>query len=276
MKYFKNTKIFLIYAAVIMVSAGVAFPFFWLLVTSFKTYPEIYKFPITYFPHRLTLEHYQKILGLYLLRYFGNSLLIASGTLLLTLVIALLPAYAFANLQFQAKKTLAMGTLIFIMFPQVAFVVPFFLLLKKFGLINTYWGIMISYLPFTCPMAMLYLRAFFLTVPKELEESAMLEGCSRIGALFRISVPLLLPGIAATGIYAFIFSWGELMFALSYLPSASKQTVPVFLSLFIGQYHTRWGALFAGSTIDSLPPIIIFVFLQKYFIAGLARGAVKE
>ena len=135
---------------------------------------------------------------------------------------------------------------------------------------------MISYLPFTTPIGIWILRNFFQGIPGELEEAAMIDGCTPIQAFVRIIFPLAIPGIAAVAIYAFIFAWGELMFALSYLPSQEMQTIPAFLTLFVGQYQTRWGPLFAGSVIASLPPLIAFIFFQRQFISGLTGGAIKQ
>jgi len=267
----------IVYVALFIISGIIAFPFIWLIITAFKTYPDIYAYPILYFPQNITLEHFKYVfVNLGFSKYFLNSLLLGVGTAALTILISILPAYATIRFNFFMKKPVLLSILICQMFPQIVFIVPFFLFLKYTGLINTFLGTMVVYLPFTTPIAVWMIRNFFADIPKSLEESALIDGCSRFQAFYKISLPLVIPGIASVGIYTFIFSWSELMFSLSYLTSPSKQTVPVFLSLFIGQYQTRWGPLFAGSVVASLPPMIVFGFLQKYFIKGLTSGAVKQ
>ena len=187
----------------------------------------------------------------------------------------MLPAYATVKFNFLAKQPILISILICQMFPQIVFVIPFFMILSKVGLIDTFIGVIISYLPFTTPIGVWLTRNFFAEVPVDIEEAAMIDGCSRFQTFYKIALPIALPGIAAVGIYAFLFAWSELMFSRSYLSTMSLQTIPVFLSLFVGQYQTRWGPLFAGSVVASIPPIIVFGFLQKYFIRGLTSGSVK-
>lgn len=265
----------LVYLAVISVTIVIAFPFLWLIVTALKPYPEIYAFPILYIPKNPTLEHFQYVFGLNFGRCFLNSVIVGTGTALLTTGIALLPSYATAKFSFIGKKPMLLSILICQMFPQIVFVIPFFLILRQVNLVNTYLGAMVSYLPFTTPVAVWLSRNFFAEVPKDIEEAALIDGCNRMQTFTKVVLPLALPGIAAVGIYSFLFAWSELMFALSFLSSTSMQTIPVFLSLFVGQYQTRWGPLFAGSVVASIPPIIVFGFLQKYFIRGLMSGSVK-
>ncbi|MCD6318502.1 carbohydrate ABC transporter permease, partial [Candidatus Aerophobetes bacterium] len=234
MTHFKKYQLGLIYGILVIISIIVIFPLFWLVVTSFKTYSEIYHFPLSYYPHQPTLEHYHKIMDLNFPRYFFNSILVGIGTMLIAIFIALLPAYAFARFHFSLKKPLLVSILMTQMFPMVSFVIPLFRILKSFHLINTYTGIIISYLPFISPVVVWILVNFFESVPVEFEEAAMVDGCTHIQAFGRIILPLILPGLASTGIYVFLFAWAELMFALTFLTSASMQTVSVFLTLFVG------------------------------------------
>ncbi|HHT72245.1 MAG TPA: carbohydrate ABC transporter permease [Firmicutes bacterium] len=265
----------LLYAAVIFATLVIAFPFVWLLITALKPYPEIYGFPINYIPREPTWEHFQYVFQLDFGTYFKNSVIVSGGAAILTVLVALLPAYATVKFDFLAKQPILISILICQMFPQIVFVIPFFMILSKLGLIDTYLGVIVSYLPFTTPIGVWLTRNFFAEVPVDIEEAAMIDGCSRFQTFRRIALPIALPGIAAVGIYAFLFSWSELMFSRSYLSTMSLQTIPVFLSLFVGQYQTRWGPLFAGSVVASIPPIIVFGFLQKYFIRGLTSGSVK-
>jgi len=265
----------IIYALLILVAGLVAFPFLWLLLTSLKTYPDIYAFPIIYIPQHITFEHYQVVLQHKFGRYFLNSFLISGGTGLLSVALAVMPAYAFSRFSFPLKRPLFVSILFCQMFPQIVFVVPLFLMLKALHLMDTHAGLVLAYLPFTTPIAVWLVSNFFHEVPVDLEEAALIDGCDRFQAFWRVALPLVLPGLAAVAIYAFLFAWGELMFALSFLPSQEKQTIPIILSLFVGQYNTRWGELFAGSVAATIPALAIFMFLQSYFVRGLTAGAVK-
>lgn len=264
------------YFLLTLIAIIIAFPFYWLTITSFKTYPEIYQYPLTYYPHTVTFEHFKEILRLGMGQYFVNSIIVSLGTSLLSLIIGIFPAYAFAKFSFRGEKSLLTSVLLFQMFPMVIFLLPIFNLLKNTGLINTHFGLMLSYLPFTTPITIVFLRGFFIEIPKSLEEAAMIDGCSLTQAFFKIIFPITLPGIASVGTYTFLFSWSELLYSMSLLLSKSKQTIPTFLSLFVGQYQTRWGPLFAGSFLATIPPLIVFIFLQRYFIKGLTSGSVKE
>lgn len=264
------------YILLTFIATVIAFPFVWLVLTSLKTYQQIYSYPIIYLPKSWTAEHYQKIASLDFKRYFLNSVIVGLGTMLFSLVVGIFPAYAFSRYSFRFKSELLVSVLIFQMFPMVVFLVPIFKFLDWIKLLDTHIGLILAYLPFTTPITIVFLRSFFLSVPKSLEEAALIDGCNRTRAFLRVIFPVTLPGIAAVGVYAFLFAWSELLYSMSLLTSKRLQTIPTFLSVFVGQYQTRWGPLFAGSVFATLPPLIVFILLQRYFISGLVSGAVKE
>ncbi len=272
----KKTMKFVSYILLTFISLVIAFPFIWLVLTSFKTYQEIYSYPIIYLPKSWTLEHYQKISSLDFKNYFLNSVVVGVGTMVFSLLIGIFPAYAFSRYSFRWKSELMVSVLIFQMFPMVVFLVPIFRFLDWIKLLDTHIGLILAYIPFTTPITIVFLRSFFLSVPKSLEEAALIDGCTRTKAFFKVIFPVTLPGIAAVGVYAFLFAWSELLYSMSLLTSKSLQTIPTFLSVFVGQYQTRWGPLFAGSVFATLPPLVVFILLQRYFISGLVSGAVKE
>ena len=264
------------YVLLVGVSLAIVFPIYWLVITALKTYPEIYRYPITYVPHDITFEHFIRIGDLGFARRFLNSVVISGGTMVLSLVIGLFPAYAFARYRFRGKGGLLATVLTFQMFPMAVLLVPIFIVLRNVGLLDTRFGLISAYLPFTTPITIVFLRSFFISIPASLEEASLIDGCTLPQAFFRVMVPITLPGIAAVGIYTFLFSWAELMYAMSILVSNDVQNIPAFLSIFVGQFQTRWGPLFAGSIVSMIPPLFLFVLLQRYFIAGLTSGAVKE
>lgn len=266
----------IVYILLTFLSVIIAFPFIWLIITSFKTYPDIYAYPLLYLPVHPTLEHFEKISSMDFQNYFLNSVIVGVGTMFLSVAIALFPAYAFSRYSFRGKSNLLVSVMLFQMFPQVVFLVPIMKFFGNAGLLDTRFGLILVYALFTTPISIVFMRTFFLSIPKSLEEAAKIDGCNFSQAFFKVIIPITIPGIAAVGIYAFLFSWSELMYSMSFLVSKSKQTIPTFLSLFVGQYQTRWGPLFAGSVLATIPPLIVFMVLQRYFIAGLVSGSVKE
>ena len=263
------------YIGLVIIALGAAFPIYWMIITALKTYPEIYAYPITYIPRRITFEHFRKIGTMGFLKYFTSSILVSGGTMLASLAIGLFPAYAFSRFRFRGRGTLLSSVLLFQMFPMAVLLLPIFIALRNISLLDTRTGLILSYIPFTTPITIMFLRSFFVSVPKSLEEAALIDGCSLSRAIIHIILPVVLPGIFAVGIYTFLFSWSELMYSMSILVSRDVQNIPAFLSVFVGQYQTRWGPLFAGSLIAMGPPLILFIILQRYFIAGLTGGAVK-
>lgn len=259
----------------IVIGFLIAFPILWLLLTSLKTTPEIYSVPITFFPNTLTFEHYQRLAGMDFGLHFMNSVIISGGTMLLSLLIGVFPAYAFARYRFSGRGFLLGSVLLFQMFPMAVLLVPIFRLLRDLGLLDTRLGLILSYVPYTTPITIVFLRSFFISIPRSLEEAGLIDGCTLPQVFFRIIFPITIPGIAAVGIYTFLFSWAELMYALAILITSSVQNLPVFLSIFVGEYATRWGPLFAGSMLAMVPPLVLFMLLQRYFIQGLTAGSVK-
>ncbi len=277
MSYQLKKKLYnlLIYTLHIFVALIITFPFFWIVINSIKPRAEIYSYPVNYLPQNITFEHYEQIIGMDFEIFFLNSAMVGIGTGLLAVLISIFPAYASARFDFFGKKPTMISILFAQFFPQIVFVVPFFIMLNRFGLMNSRLGLIISYLPFTTPIGVWMLRSFFIGLPRELEDAALVDGCSNFKVFYKIYLPLTLPGLSSVMIYAFLFSWQELMFAMSFLSRESVQTLPVFLTFFMGEYQIRWGPLFAVSTIATIPPVVIFTLLQKYFISGLTGGAVK-
>lgn len=263
------------YVLLALIATAVAFPIYWMIVTALKTYPEIYRYPITYYPHRITFEHFATIEKMGLFSHFVNSIVVSGGTMVLSLAIGSFPAYAFSRYRFRGRGVLLGSALLFQMFPMAVLLLPIFITLRNIGLLDTHLGLILAYVPFTTPITIVFLRSFFISVPKSLEEAALIDGCTLPQALRRVILPVTLPGICAVGIYTFLFSWSELMYSMSILVSNDVQNLPAFLSVFVGQYQTRWGPLFAGSIVSMAPPLMMFILLQRYFIAGLTSGSVK-
>jgi multiple sugar transport system permease protein len=253
-------------------------PFLWALSASLKTRVELYATPITYIPAAPTLRNYVDAWTSRLTPFsifFGNSLWVSSVTMVATIVISTSAGYALARFRFVGKNTLMLVFLATQMFPAVLLIPPLLSQWYALGLIDTYQALIYSNFSFTVPFTVWMLVGYFESIPRELEESAMIDGSTRFGAMLRIIVPLAAPGIAATAIFAFVSSWSELLFATTFTSSTEMRTLSAGLLYMAGQYEVQWGQLSAGVVISTIPVAILFTFLQKHLIQGLTAGAMK-
>jgi multiple sugar transport system permease protein len=267
----------LFYVPLTLIAGLILFPFYWLIVTSLRPTLEMFRTPVQYVPQDLTLEHYSLLGRLFGFRgYFRNSLVVALITCGASLIVALPAAYALARFQFTGKAVIRLSFLVTYLFPPVLVLVPLFEVMRGLRLINTYWGLALAYTTYTLPFALWMLIGFFLTVPSELEDAALVDGCTRLGALVRVLLPVILPGVVATTIFVFVYSWNEYLLALMFTSGPSMRTLPVGLALFmVHDVKPQWGAISAASAVASLPAAIMFLFVQKYLVKGLTAGAMK-
>jgi ABC-type glycerol-3-phosphate transport system permease component len=253
-------------------------PFCWVALTSLKTRQELYATPLQYFPHTLTVANYVDAWTSKLTpfsRFFVNSLWVSSVTMVVTTAISILAGYAIARFRFAGRETFLLIFLATQMFPAVLLIAPLLSQWYALGLIDTYQALIYSNLSFTVPFTVWMLVGYFESIPPELEESAMMDGCGRFGALCRVVLPLAAPGIAATAIFAFVSSWSELLFALTFTTQTEMRTLSAGLLFMVGQYEIQWGQLSAGVMISTLPVAVLFIFLQRHLIRGLTAGALK-
>lgn len=253
-------------------------PFLWMISTSLKTNAEAYAIPPTWLPQNPTLEEgYGKVLlWTNFPRYFLNSAIVSLGTALLSAFIGALAGYGFSRFSFKGRVTLISLILASQMLPGVLLVGPYFKMLAAVRLYNTYPGLILAFTTITLPFSTWMMKGFTDTVPEELDQAAMVDGCSRFGAFLRVILPVITPGIVATVIFAFLLAWGDLLWVLCLTSTESMATVTLGLSQLVTQFRIIWPQLMAGSVIGSLPPIILYLVLQNYLIKGLTGGAVKE
>jgi multiple sugar transport system permease protein len=252
------------------------FPFFWMVVTSVKTERELHTVPPTFFPKVYTADNYRNVfVKSNIPRYFVNSLVIAAGATSLALVLAIVSGYGFARFRFRGRSFLLNGVLSSQMIPAAGMMVPLFLTLRAVGLVNTYLGLILVYLVFTIPLSVWMMTNYFYSISVSMEEAASIDGCSRLQSLIRIVLPVSIPGIVATGIYNFITSWNEFIFALVFATDKKVMTLPIGLAEFVFEFTIDWGGLMAASVLMTLPIVTIFFVLQRYFISGLTSGATK-
>ena len=252
------------------------FPFFWIISSAFKSPQEIIQKNSTIIPRSFTFEHFEKILfSSDFLIYLKNSLIISFFSMFIAVILSIFAAYGLHKLKFYGNKLVERSLLVTYAFPGVILLIPMYLMLGKMGLLNSYFALILINVTFSTPFAVWMLKAFFKTIPYDIEEAAMIDGASKMTILFKIIFPLALPGIASVSIFCFIISWTEYMFASIMISGDDLKTLPVGLASIVEQYQIDWGFLLAGATLASLPVIILFIFVGKYFVSGLTDGAVK-
>ncbi|MCP4403086.1 MAG: carbohydrate ABC transporter permease [bacterium] len=267
----------LAYTILVSASLMVLVPVLWMLSTSIKTMEEMFTIPLRWIPEHPTWEAFIRIWTDYpFARYFANSLIVVSAATMLSLAFSALAGYGASRFQFRGKGMFLTFLLVTQMFPSIMLLIPYFKVMKTLGLINTHLGLILCYISFTIPFCSWMMLGYFQSIPKELDAAARIDGCGRFRIFWQIVLPLTLPGLVATAMYAFLVGWNEYMFALILTTSEPMKTLAVGIGQLIGQYRIAWNDLMAVSLVASIPLTIIFLFLQKYLISGLTAGAVKQ
>lgn len=252
------------------------FPAVWILFTSLKSETELVQKPITWWPHNVTLHNYvQAFTDQPLLRYLGNSLVVALGATALSLLVSACAAYAIARLNLKYRQLILTTIIASSMFPLVTLLVPIFETFRALDLLNTYTALILPYVVLNLPVCTLVLVSFFQSIPKDLENAAMIDGCTRMGALWRIVVPLAAPGVFTAGILAFVNAWDEFLLALSLNSSASMRTLPVGISLYQGEFTFPWPIISAALIVAIVPIAVLIALFQERVVGGLTQGGLK-
>ena len=250
-------------------------PWVWMMLTSLRPDLDLTHSPISLIPSEFTLVHYIELLGrtsfIYNLR---DSLVVASGAVTLGMLLSLPAAYAFSRFRFPGRHALRIQFLVVNMFPVVLLVLPLFFMLRELGLLDTYLALIMGHATFTLPFAIWLMTSYIDGIPADLDEAASVDGATAPQVLRLVILPLVVPGMVAVGIYVFIASWNEYLFALM-LAGRNVRTVTVALQMFIGENTINWGLLTAGGTLVALPAVLLFLFAQKRLVGGLTGGAVK-
>lgn len=253
------------------------FPVLWMLLNSFKPNSEIFAWPPVWISENFTLDAYHKLLtNKETIRFFVNSYVISAIVVVFTLAIGILAAYSFSRFDFPGKKLINTIVISVQAIPPVVLLIPYMSLIVKLKLYNTYWALILTYMVFTLPYAILMLTGYFNTLPKDLDEAVMIDGGSRFVALWKILVPAAVPGMISVGMYTFMQAWNEYLFALTLTKTNDMRTVPIGISLLMGQHAYEWNQMMAMSVLGSVPVLILFLFFQRYFIAGMTAGSVKS
>ncbi|MCY1152549.1 MAG: carbohydrate ABC transporter permease [Sphaerochaetaceae bacterium] len=267
----------LVYILLLLGVVFAGFPILWLISISIRANGEVFSSPPSFLPKVVTFAAYFKIFqSPEKIRFFINSYVIAIIVTLVTLFISMLTAYGFSRYDFKGKKIINMVIIGTQTVPPIALMIPYFGLMVVFKLYDTYGALVLTYLALTLPYGILMMTGFFNTIPKSLDEAVLIDGGSRLLTLFRVIVPISLPGIVSTGLYTFLLSWNEFLFALTLTKSNEMATVPIGIQLLMGQHSYEWNEMMAMSFLGSLPIMVLFLFFQKYFLAGMAAGSVKD
>jgi len=257
-------------------------PMAWMLLTSVKTQFAAMQYPPQWWPAEPTLQNYFKLLdpgnstGRQFLLYFWNSFYVSLTTTILGVAVAVPAAYAFSRFSFPGRKFLFFAVLLRNMFPAVVFLMPLFLLMRWMGLVNTHGSLILTYLTFGLPLSIWLLKGFYDNIPIQLEQAARIDGATRFQAFLLIVMPLSTPGIIATAIFSFIGAWNEYVYAYTFLSKQETMTLPVGIQRFFTEFATDWPGLMAATFMMSVPVVVMFLVLQKYFVRALTEGAVKH
>ena len=273
----KRTRQILWNALGLLLFVVMVFPVYWMISTAFKPDDQINSLNPTWLSLRPTVSHFRDAMRQpFFWTDVVNTVIIVSVTVVIAMTLAFLASVAVAKYRFTGRKLFIVIVIGIQMIPGAGLIIPLYVVLARYHQVNVLSGVIIVYITAVLPFSIWTLRGFILGIPKDLEEAAMVDGSTRLGAFVRILLPLVAPGLVATSVFAFITSWNEYIFARILLNDQSKQTVTVWLSYFLGtSKHTDWGALMAGSTLTAIPVVVFFLLVQRKIAFGLTAGAVR-
>lgn len=266
-----------IFLALLIGAVFPAFPVLWMISSSFKPNTDIFAYPPQIITDTFSLSAYAAIFSdPTKIRFFLNSYFVSGTVTIFTLVVAILAAYSFSRYDFKMKQPLSTLIISVQAVPPITLLIPYFGLIVTLRLYNTYWALILTYMIFTLPYAILMMTGYFNTLPKELDEAVLIDGASNFVALWKVLVPISLPGIVSVGMYTFMQAWNEYLFALTLTKTLDKRTVPIGINLLMGQHSYEWNEMMAMSILGCLPILLLFLFFQRYFIGGMTSGSVKH
>lgn len=274
-----------IHVAAAVMAAVILLPFAWLLISSISPPTDLVSAHVHWWPSSPTLARYKLILtssvggGDNVAANFRlamvNSLIVASSTTLISLGVGALGGYAFARLRFRLRRTSLFAFLTVYMLPPIALVIPLYLALANLGLLDSKTGLVLTYCSIVTPFCLWTMSNYYLSLPADLEEAARVDGCSRLGALVRVILPLARPGLLTTAMFGFLLAWDEFLYSLIFTSTSNAKTIPVAIAEFTGKYSSDFGLVAAGGVLAAIPPVLLALAAQRYIVGGLTSGAVK-
>jgi len=265
------------YSVLSLLTFVVLGPFFWMVSVAMRSNVEVFSIPLRLFPANPTFDAFVRIFQVPdMFRLFVNSYVIAIAVTLLCVLIASLAGFGLSRFHYKGKRFMILYILLTQMFPMVLLAIPYFLVISKIGLYNSHLALIIAYTSFALPFSILMMRDFINSIPRELDEAAKIDGCGLYGTFFRIVLPPCLPGLVAMAVYTFILAWNEYLFAIILTQNMNARPLTVGIGMMIGEFTTQWNQLMALSFLGSVPLVVCFMFVQKYFLQGLTGGSVKS
>ncbi|MFC5405943.1 carbohydrate ABC transporter permease [Cohnella soli] len=254
----------------------VVFPLYWMLITSLKPKKDIFSLPIHYWPKTITFQNYENIFKITKFHiYIMNSVIVSLGAALVVLAVSTLSSYVLARFKFRGSNQVMFFFFLTQVIPAFIGFAPLYLMMSKLHLVNSLPGLALVYTVMAIPFSTIMLKGFFQRVPSSLEEAAQIDGCSRLGALVRVILPVMLPGLSATFIFSFVQNWNELFFSVMVIDSEKLKTIPVAMNSFITKFDVDWGSMSAATVLSVIPTLILFALCQKLIVQGLTQGAEK-
>jgi multiple sugar transport system permease protein len=253
------------------------FPIYLIAVTSFKSQLEIFTLPVTLWPRNFSLDSYVKQFSASstTMRGFKNSFIVSTGGAAISTILSIPAAYGLARFRFKARKTFILIFLITQMLPSTLVLTSLYIMFSRMGLLNSYLAPILADATLGIPFSVIILRTYFVSIPKELDESARIDGCYIFGAFLRIMLPIAQPGVVVAIVFSFVYAWGDLINGLTFIIDPAKRPITVNIYEYVGQYNTSWNMTMAFGIIAIFPIILIFIFMQRYIVTGLTNGAVK-
>ncbi len=253
------------------------FPLYWMLVTALKTQIEIFQVPTPLWPKNLTLEAFQKQLSTSgdTIRGFKNSAIISIGAMLVSTCLSIPASYGLARFQFKGKKIIILLFLITQMLPSTLVLTSLYITFSKMHLLNNYLAPIIADATIGIPFSVIILRTYFISIPKELDEAAKIDGCGHLTAFVRIMLPIAKPGIVVAAVFSFVYAWGDLIYGITFMTDPTKRPITSSIYNYVQQYQTLWNSTMAFGIVAIFPVVLIFIFMQRYIVSGLTNGAVK-
>lgn len=253
------------------------FPLYWMVVTALKTQTEIFEIPTPLWPRNLTLEPFAEQLSVSgdTLRGFKNSLIISVGATLISTILSIPASYGLARFRFKAKKPLILFFLITQMLPSTLVLTSLYIMFARMGLLNSYIAPILADATLGIPFSIIILRTYFISIPKELDEAAKIDGCSHIQSFVKIMLPIARPGIIVAAVFSFVYAWGDLIYGITFITNPNMRPITSSIYNYVQQYQTLWNSTMAFGIVAIMPVVLIFIFMQRYIVSGLTNGAVK-
>ena len=269
-----NWKLFVVGAFIFLIFI---FPLYWMIVTALKTQVEIFRIPTPLWPENITFESFADQLSASgdTIRGFKNSLIIACGAAAISTILSIPAAYGLARFKFNGRKVLILYFLMTQMLPSTLILTPLYIMFSKVGLLGTYWAPILADATLGIPFGTIILRTYFLSIPKELDEAAGIDGCNSITSFTRIMLPIAKPGVVVAAVFSFVYAWGDLIYGITFITKPEMRPITSNIYNYVQQYQTLWNATMAFGIIAILPVVLIFIFMQRYIVSGLTNGAVK-